>query len=148
MVRVRALLVAAVACGCQSVTYQGPPVLAAPAGEAIARVEISERCLYLLGLGVYECDDEPTVRARLGEAARRIGADRVIDVRVEATPASGIWWLLTRFLPAPPRVHASGVAVRERAPLSPAPAASPAPSVAPTPAASPDPPAPAPDGSP
>jgi hypothetical protein len=140
MARSLAVLATVVACGCARVTYQRPPVLAAPAGEAIARVELTERCLYLLGLGVYECDDEPTVRARLDEAARRIGADRVIDVRVEATPDSGIWWLLTRLLPAPPRVHASGVAIRERAPP---PSAS---SVSPTPAASPD--APPPGGSP
>jgi hypothetical protein len=89
-----------------------PGAVQVPGGEAIARVRVARTGFYILGVPIVECDPEALPKQLVQEAAMRIGADRVVEVQVEGTPASGWWWFLTHVLPFPPRARACAIAVR------------------------------------
>jgi hypothetical protein len=121
-------LSALVVAACTSVDYVRIPKGSMPlaSGEPIAAVSVSRMGFYFFGAPVAECNLEMVLHQLLVDAAHKVGADRVVDVRFEATPESGIWWFFTHVLPFPPTARAWGIAIRNN-PAPPAAASPPRP---------------------
>ena len=91
-----ALAVGAVVSGCSSVDVVRlqPDQLHTPRGtEPIAGIQTTCLGFYLFTLGLPEADLEKAINELLMKEAKKIGADRVMDLRFDATPGGGIWWL-------------------------------------------------------
>lgn len=101
--------------GCTSVEYVRipPGSMRVAGGEPIAAVQVSREGFYFLGIPIVECDLDTVLNGLLIDAARKVGADRVVDVHFDATPSTGVWWFFTHFLPIPPSARAWGIAVKE-----------------------------------
>lgn len=105
---------------CTSVEYvRIPPGSMKIAGaEPIAAIQVSREGFYIFGIPIVECELDLVLNELLLDAARRVGADRVVDVHFDATPSTGVWWFFTHFLPIPPSARAWGIAVKEGAPAN------------------------------
>jgi hypothetical protein len=90
------LLAAVLAAGCSSVDVVRlqPDQLHLPKGmEPIAGIQTTCLGFYLFTLGLPEADLEKAVNELLMKEAKKIGADKVMDLRFDATPSHGLWWL-------------------------------------------------------
>ncbi|MBV8762509.1 MAG: hypothetical protein JO257_34815 [Deltaproteobacteria bacterium] len=128
MSRLWTLLVCA-ACACssvQTVRIQGENVYAGQHLRPIAIVHAQVTSAYVLFLALPgHVDLDHVVNRMLLPAAKMLGADKVVDIKVDITPDSGVWVL--RKLIGWRTAEASGVAVVvEPEPEAPAPAAPPA----------------------
>ena len=99
-------------CGCASVDVVRlqPDLLQTPEGtEPLAGIQTTCLGFYLFTVGIPEADLDKAVNELLFKEAKKLGADRIIDLRFSATPGGGIWWLtkLLGFRSA----TASGIAV-------------------------------------
>jgi hypothetical protein len=97
---VAALCLSLTAAGCSSieVVRLQPDQLRTPRGtEPVAALQTTCLGFYLFTLGLPEADLEKAVNELLMKEAKKIGADRVIDLRFDATPSGGIWWLSKLF---------------------------------------------------
>jgi len=115
--RSAALSAALAAAACTSVEYVRipPGTMRLPDGaDPIAAVQVSRMGFYFLGVEIVESDLDLVLNKMLLEAARKVGADRVVNVHFDATPSSGVWWFFTHVLPFPPSARAWGIAVRDR----------------------------------
>jgi hypothetical protein len=123
------LAVAALAGGCTSVEYVRirPGTMRVSGGEPIAAVQVSREGFYFLGIPFADCDLDTVLNQLLIDAARKVGADRVVDVRFDVTPSTGVWWFFTHFLPIPPSARAWGIAIKDGTPPGPPAAAGAAP---------------------
>lgn len=128
MCRLWTLLVCA-ACACssvQTVRIQGENVYAGQHLRPIAIVHAQVTSAYVLFLALPgHVDLDHVVNRMLLPAAKMLGADKVVDIKVEITPDSGVWVL--RQLIGWRTAEASGVAVvvepdTEAAPPAPPPA--------------------------
>lgn len=115
--RLASLLVAAVLMlfgpGCSSidVVRLQPDQLRTPKGtEPLAGIQTTCLGFYLFTLGLPEADLEKAINELLMKEAKKIGADRVMDLRFDATPGGGIWWLSKLFFFR--MASAWGVAIR------------------------------------
>jgi hypothetical protein len=131
----RAVLVLALA-GCSSVTtvrVQPETVYAGPKLRPIAILHAQVTSAYLLFIAIPgHVSLDQVVNRMLLPAAKALGADKVVDIKVDITPDDGIWTV--RKLLGWRTAEASGVAVvieDEPAPPAPAPAPAPAPTPAP-----------------
>ncbi len=91
-----AALLALVLAGCSSVDVVRlqPDQLHLPKGmEPIAGIQTTCIGFYLFTLGIPEADLDKAVNELLMKEAKRIGAEKVIDLRFDATPSHGLWWL-------------------------------------------------------
>lgn len=98
------------ACASVDVVRLQPSLLQTPKGtEPLAGIQATCLGFYLLTLGIPEADLDKAINELLLKEAKKLGADRVINLRFEGTPAHGIWWLtkLLGFRYA----RASGIAV-------------------------------------
>jgi hypothetical protein len=121
----RALSVAVLGCllaqagaGCSSVDVVRlqPDQLQLPKGmEPIAGIQTTCIGFYLFTLGIPEADLDKAVNELLMKEAKKIGADKVMDLRFDATPSHGLWWLtkLLGFRMA----SAWGIAIRAEPPV-------------------------------
>ena len=93
-----------------------PPgsVQLAGGGEPIAAVQVSRIGLYVLGVEVIESNADLALHMLI-EAAQKVGAERVVDVHLDATPPHGVWWFFTHVIPFWPSARASGIAVKGEA---------------------------------
>lgn len=101
----------AVSCSSVDVVRLQPDLIEVPEGmEPVAGIQATCLGFYLFTLGIPEADLEQAVNELLMEQARKIGAERVMNLRFDATPGGGIWWLtkLLGFRSA----SASGVAIK------------------------------------
>jgi hypothetical protein len=115
---VKALAILALV-SCTSVEYvRIPPgsMQVEGGGEPIAAIQVSRAGFYIFGIPIVECDLDTVLNGLLIDAARRVGADRVVEVHFDATPSTGVWWFFTHFLPIPPSARAWGIAVKAGAP--------------------------------
>ncbi len=112
MCRLWTLLVCA-ACACssvQTVRIQGENVYAGQHLRPIAIVHAQVTSAYFLFLALPgHVDLDHVVNRMLLPAAKMLGADKVVDIKVEITPDSGVWVL--RELIGWRSAEASGVAV-------------------------------------
>ena len=128
MSRLWTLLVCA-ACACssvQTVRVQGENVYAGEHLRPIAIVHAQVTSAYFLFLALPgHVDLDHVVNRMLLPAAKLLGADKVVDIKVDITPETGVWVL--RKLIGWRTAEASGVAVvvepAAEAPAPPAPAA-------------------------
>ena len=112
MHRLAPLLPLVIACGCASVDVVRlqPDLLHTPRGtEPLAGIQTTCLGFYLFTVGIPEADLDKAVNELLLKEAKKLGADRVINLRFEGTPGNGIWWLTKLFWFRSAR--ASGVAV-------------------------------------
>ncbi len=82
--------------GCASVDIVRlqPDQLLTPKGtEPVAGIQASCLGFYFFTLGLPYADLERAVNELLMKEAKKLGADRVMNLRFEATPAGGIWFL-------------------------------------------------------
>lgn len=82
--------------GCASVDIVRlqPDQLHVPKGmEPVAGIQASCLGFYLFTLGLPYADLDRAVNELLMKEAKKLGADRVMNLRFEATPAGGIWFL-------------------------------------------------------
>jgi hypothetical protein len=106
--------VALVSCSSVDVVRLQPDMVEVPEGmEPVAGLQTTCLGFYLFTLGIPAADLEKAVNELLMKEARKIGADRVMNLQFDATPEGGIWWLtkLLGFRSA----SASGVAIRKEA---------------------------------
>lgn len=99
--------------GCSSleVVRLPPDVVHVPKGyEPVAGLQATCMGFYLFTFGIPETDLEKAVNELLVAEAKKLGADKIVGLRFDATPGSGIWWLTKllwfRF------ASASGIAVK------------------------------------
>src|SRR5882672_1723975 len=96
---VRRLVLAAVvaAAGCSSITtvrVQPETVYAGPHLRPIAVIHAQVTSAYLLWIPIPgHVDLDYVVNRMLLAAAKALGADRVVDIKVDITPEDGIWTL-------------------------------------------------------
>ena len=99
-------------CGCASVDVVRlqPDLLHTPRGtEPLAGIQTTCLGFYLFTVGIPEADLDKAVNELLFKEAKKLGADRVINLRFEGTPGHGIWWLTKLF--GFRSAQASGIAV-------------------------------------
>jgi hypothetical protein len=90
------LLGLALLVGCSSVDVVRlqPDQLNVPKGmEPLAGIQATCLGFYLFTLGLPEADLDKAVNELLMKEAKKLGADKVIDLHFDATPSGGIWWL-------------------------------------------------------
>lgn len=125
--RTRLLVVLAIAAvaGCSSVTtvrVQPESVYVAPNLRPVAIIHANVTSAYVLFLPIYgHVDLDYVVNQLMLPTAKALGADKVVDIRVDITPGDGIWTF--RKLLGWRSARATGVAVIVDRP----PAAAPAP---------------------
>ena len=119
------LLCAACACSSvQTVRIQGENVYAGQHLRPIAIVHCQVTSAYLLFLALPgHVDLDHVVNGMLLPAAKLLGADKVVDIKVDITPETGVWVL--RKLIGWRTAEASGVAVVVEPDTEPPPAAAP-----------------------
>jgi hypothetical protein len=126
-----ALVTAALAAsGCSSIStvrVQPEAVHVQPGLRPIAIVHAQVTSAYFMFLAIPgKVNLDYVVNRMLLHAAKQLGADKVVDIKVDITPGDGIWTL--RKLIGWRSAQASGIAVVvEDAPASPPPAPAPAP---------------------
>lgn len=106
-----ASVVVALSCSSVDVVRLQPDLIEVPEGmEPVAGIQATCIGFYIFTLGLPDADLEKAVNELLMTEARKLGAERVMNLRFEATPESGIWWLtkLLGFRSA----SASGVAIK------------------------------------
>jgi hypothetical protein len=106
-----AAVVVALSCSSVDVVRLQPDLIEVPEGmEPVAGIQATCIGFYIFTLGLPDADLEKAVNELLMTEARKLGAERVMNLRFEATPESGIWWLtkLLGFRSA----SASGVAIK------------------------------------
>ena len=82
--------------GCSSVEIVRlqPDLLHTPRGtEPLAAIQVTTMGFFLFTLGLPEADLDKAVNELLLKEARKIGADKVINLRFDVTPSHGIWFL-------------------------------------------------------
>lgn len=65
--------------------------------EPVAGIQATCWGFYLFTLGLPDADLDKAVNELLMKEAKKIGADRVVDLHFDATPSHGIWWLTKLF---------------------------------------------------
>lgn len=123
----RRWVLAAILAGCSSVStvrVQPENLYAGPHMRPIAILHAQVTSAYLLFIGIPgHVDLDYVVNRMLISAAKSLGADKVVDIKVDITPDNGIWTL--RKLLGWRSAEASGVAVvieDNAAPVPPPPA--------------------------
>ena len=111
---VRSLVLAAVlAAGCSSITtvrVQPETVYAGPRLRPIAVIHAQVTSAYLLWIPIPgHVDLDYVINRMLLATAKALGADKVVDIKVDITPENGIWTL--RKLVGYRSASASGIAV-------------------------------------
>ena len=99
-------------CGCASVDVVRlqPDLLHTPRGtEPLAGIQTTCLGFYLFTVGIPEADLDKAVNELLLKEAKKLGADRVVNLHFSGTPGSGIWWLTKLF--GFRSARASGIAV-------------------------------------
>jgi len=82
-------------CSSVDVVRLQPDLIHTPKGmEPVAGIQATCLGFYLFSLGLPEADLEKAVNELLMTEAKKIGAEKVTDLRFEATPGHGIWWLI------------------------------------------------------
>jgi len=82
-------------CSSVDVVRLQPDLVHVPQGmEPVAGIQATCLGFYLFSLGLPDADMEKAVNELLMKEARKIGADKVMDLRFETTPGHGIWWLI------------------------------------------------------
>ena len=112
MRRYTLLLPVMIVCGCASVDVVRlqPDLLHTPKGtEPLAGIQTTCLGFYLFTVGIPEADLDKAVNELLFKEAKKLGADRIINLQFEGTPGSGIWWLTKLF--GFRSARASGIAV-------------------------------------
>jgi hypothetical protein len=131
------LLAAAFAAGCSSVStvrVQPDNMYVGPGMKPIAVIHAQVTSAYLLFIPIPgHVDLDRVVNRMLLATAKTLGADKVVNVRVDITPDGGIWTLRKLFLWR--TAEASGVAVMIEDPPAPRAAASAASAASAAPAA-------------
>ena len=82
--------------GCSSVEIVRlqPDLLQTPKGtEPLAAIQVTTMGFFLMTLGLPEADLDRAVNELLLKEAKKLGADRVINLRFDVTPSHGIWYL-------------------------------------------------------
>jgi len=129
MAWLRGLVVAAFVTSCSSIStvrVQSENVHVGPNLRPIAIVHAQVTSAYFLFLPIPgRINLDYVVNRMLIHAAKQMGADKVVDIRVDITPGDGIWTL--RKLLGWRTAEASGVAVVVEEPAPSVPAAPPAP---------------------
>ncbi len=112
MRRLAPLLPLVIICGCASVDVVRlqPDLLHTPRGtEPLAGIQTTCLGFYFFTVGIPEADLDKAVNELLLKEAKKLGADRVINLRFQGTPGNGIWWLTKLFWFR--SAQASGIAV-------------------------------------
>jgi hypothetical protein len=82
-------------CSSVDVVRLQPDLIQVPQGmEPVAGIQATCLGFYLFTLGIPEADLEKAVNELLMEEARKVGGEKVMNLRFDATPGGGIWWLL------------------------------------------------------
>lgn len=119
-------------CSSVDVVRLQPDLVHVPKGmEPVAGIQATCLGFYLFTLGMPEADLEKAVNELLVKEARKIGADKVMNLRFDATPGHGVWWLLK--LLGFRSASAWGVAIKEEPDAEEGSAAPPPPLVIPAP---------------
>lgn len=85
-------------CSSVDVVRLQPDMVDVPEGmEPVAGIQASCLGFYLFTLGIPHADLEKAVNELLVREARKIGAERVVNLQFEGTPGGGIWWLTKLF---------------------------------------------------
>lgn len=72
----------------------GPPRVGdTRAQDVLVGVQTSCLGFYVGTIGIPTCDLDRVLNELLHGAAKQIGAERLLELRLEGTPDSGIWWL-------------------------------------------------------
>ena len=88
------LVLAGAGCSSVDVVRLQPDQLHLPKGmEPIAGIQTTCIGFYLFTLGLPEADLDKAVNELLMKEAKKIGAEKVMDLRFDATPSHGLWWL-------------------------------------------------------
>ncbi len=88
------ILVLLPACASVDVVRLQPDLLQTPKGtEPLAGIQVECVGFYLFTIGIPECDMDRAVNDLLFKEARKLGAERLINLKFEGTPGGGIWWL-------------------------------------------------------
>jgi hypothetical protein len=90
------LVVVGSAAGCSSVEIVRlqPDILHTPRGtEPLAGLQVTTMGFYFMTLGIPEADLDRAINELLIKEAKKIGADKLVGLRFDATPSHGIWFL-------------------------------------------------------
>ena len=88
------LLLLITSCATVDVVRLQPDLLQVPEGtEPLAGIKAECVGFYLFTLGIPDCDMDKVVNELLFAEARKLGAERLLNLRFEGTPEGGIWWL-------------------------------------------------------
>jgi hypothetical protein len=113
-----ALLAVMLVAGCSTIStvrLQPDNVEVGPGLRAVAAIQASAVSQYLLFIPIPGgVDLDRVVNRMLIVAAKTMGADKIVDLRFDVTPDSGIWSLRKLFLWR--TAHASGIAVQVETP--------------------------------
>jgi hypothetical protein len=92
------LVVALAGCASVDVVRLQPDLLLVPKGtEPVAAIQTSCIGFYFFTFGLPYADLDIAVNELLMKEAKKMGADRVMDLHIDATPGGGIWWLTKLF---------------------------------------------------
>lgn len=98
------------ACSHVEVVRLQPDLLHTPAHtEPLAALHATCSGFYFFTLGLPSADPDKAVNELLIKEARRLGAHRLIDLHVEVTPSTGVWWLTKLFWFRTASAHAIAV---------------------------------------
>ncbi len=88
------VLICLASCASVDVVRLQPDLLQVPRGtEPLAGIQVQCVGFYLFTMGIPECDMDRAVNELLFKEARKLGAERLVDLKFEGTPGDGIWWL-------------------------------------------------------
>ncbi len=103
-------VVALIGCASVDVVRLQPDLLHTPRGtEPLAGIQTTCLGFYLFTVGIPEADLDKAVNELLLKEAKKLGADRVVNLHFRGTPGGGIWWLTKLF--GFRSAQASGIAV-------------------------------------
>jgi len=94
MRRLLPLVLLLCSCATIDVVRLQPDLLEVPEGtEPLAAIRAQCVGFYLFTLGIPDCDMDKVVNELLFAEARKLGAERLLDLRFDGTPEGGVWWL-------------------------------------------------------
>lgn len=81
-------------CASVDVVRIQPGMLQVPEGtEPLAGIRVQCVGFYLFTMGIPECDMDRAVNELLFKEARKLGAERLVELKFDGTPGDGVWWL-------------------------------------------------------
>ena len=91
---IAAVLVFAVGCSSVEIVRLQPDILHTPRGtEPLAALQATCMGFYFFTLGLPEADLDKAVNELLIAEAKKIGADKLINLRFDVTPSHGFWFI-------------------------------------------------------